>query len=248
MKKIDFLPLIGIVFAILAIVFGQFLEGGNIKTLLNAPAFLIVFGGSIGAVMIETPKKIFVNTLKIMHWVIIPPKENIDEVIKKIKIWSNIARKEGVLKLEKFLEKENDEILKKGLTLLIDGTKPELIKKILEIEIENKIGVDLNSAKVFESMGGYSPTIGILGAVIGLIHVMGNLSDPINIGAGIAVAFIATIYGVGLANIIFLPIANKLHKLILEKDKIKNLLKEGIIAIANLEHPYFIELKLKGYK
>lgn len=244
----DFLPLFGIIFAFVAIILGQFLGGGNITTLLNGPAFLIVLGGSIGAVMIETPKKTFFGSLKMIKWIMFPPKKNIDNLITKILNLSNIARKNGVLSLSEMAEKEQDNFLKKGLDLIIDGTTAKNLKNVLEIEIENETESDLHCAKVFESIGGYLPTIGILGAVIGLIHVMGNLGEPNRLGIGIAVAFVATIYGVGLANIIFLPFANKLHKLILEKSKVKDLVKDGLIAIINSEHPYYIKLKLLGYK
>ena len=153
-----------------------------------------------------------------------------------------------MLSLQAVIESEKDPFVVKSLTMLIDGGDPKTIRRVLEIELESRHNNQLEATKVFESMGGYSPTIGIIGAVIGLIHVMNNLSDPQLLGSGIAVAFVATIYGVGLANIFWIPMANKLQKLILSENRKNRMLIEGIISICNGENPRVTEFKLKGYQ
>jgi len=158
-----------------------------------------------------------------------------------------VARKDGLLALETSIKKVQDPFLRKGLQLVVDGTEPKLTREILEIEIEHKEEYNLTSAKVFESAGGYSPTIGILGAVMGLIHVMENLSDPQKLGAGIAVAFVATIYGVGAANLVYLPLAGKMKLRIREEVIMQDMIIEGLIALSEGENPRRVEEKLVGF-
>lgn len=243
----DVLTVIGIVLALAAIVGGNILEGGHTSSLIQLTAFFIVMGGTVGAVMVQTPLPIFLRSMKMAKWVFLPPKMAQGEAIEKIVNWSNIARKEGLLGLEPLTESEPEEFARKGLQLLVDGSEPETIRSILEVELDSIEHTDTQSAKVFEGMGGYAPTIGIIGAVMGLIHVMNNLADPSKLGSGIAVAFVATIYGVGLANIFFLPIANKLKSHIHKQSKFREMIIEGIISIAEGENPRNIETKLKGY-
>ena len=161
--------------------------------------------------------------------------------------WSNIARKEGLLGLEDIAENETNPFSQKGLQLLVDGSEPEVIRRVLEVELDAKEHINTQAAKVFENMGGYCPTIGIIGAVMGLIHVMQNLADPSKLGSGIAVAFVATIYGVGLANLIFLPVAGKLKAQIHAQSQLYEMIIEGIISIAEGENPRNIETKLRGF-
>src|SRR3569832_459725 len=163
------------------------------------------------------------------RWVVLPPKLAQTEAIEKIVNWSNIARKEGLLGLEPLTESEPELFARKGLQLLVDGSEPDTIRGKLEVELDSIAHADTQGAKVFEGMDGYSPTIGIIGAVKKHIHVMNNLADPSKLGAGIAVAFVATIYGVGLANIFFLPIANKLKSYIHKQSKFREMIIEGII-------------------
>jgi len=243
----DFLSVIGLILGISAILFGQYLEGGTISTLVNGPALLIVLGGTLGAVMLQSPFAVFMRSMRMSIWILVAPKQQIEKTIDKIVAWSNIARKEGLLGLENIEEQENNLFARKGLQLLIDGSEPDNIRTILDVDIETKERFDLQAAKIFESMGGYSPTIGIIGAVLGLIQVMGNLSDPSKLGNGIAVAFVATIYGVGAANLIFIPIANKLKTLISEQVKYKDMIVEGMVSIAEGDNPRNIETKLLGY-
>lgn len=243
----DFLSIIGLIVGISAILFGQYLEGGSISTLINGPAMLIVLGGTLGAVMLQSPFSIFVRSIRMSAWVFVAPKFHMEKTIDQIVSWSNIARKEGLLGLENIEEQEKNLFSRKGLQLLIDGSEPENIRSILEVDIDTKERFDLQAAKIFESMGGYSPTIGIIGAVLGLIQVMGNLSDPSKLGSGIAVAFVATIYGVGAANLLFIPIANKLKNLVAEQVQYKDMIVEGVISIAEGDNPRNIETKLLGY-
>jgi len=244
---VDLLTVIGVVVAFGAILGGNMLEGGHIESLMQLTAFVVVFGGTIGAIMVQTQLPIFLRALKVIVWLVLPPKLAPDEAIEKIVGWSNIARKEGLLGLEAITETESDPFARKGLQLLVDGSEPEAIRGILEVELGTKEHTDLQAAKVFEGMGGYSPTIGILGAVMGLIHVMNNLADPSKLGGGIAVAFVATIYGVGLANLFFLPMANKLKSVVNDQTQFREMIVEGIISIAEGENPRNIETKLQGY-
>jgi chemotaxis protein MotA len=243
----DILTLVGIVVALGAIIGGNILEGGHTDSLMQLTAFVIVAGGTVGAVMIQAQLATFLRAMKVVLWIVSPPKLAPEEAIEKIVKWSNIARKEGLLGLETVTETEEDAFARKGLQLLVDGSEPENIRGILEVEIDTKEHQDTQAAKVFEAMGGYSPTIGILGAVMGLIHVMNNLADPSKLGAGIAVAFVATIYGVGLANLFFLPMANKIKAVVHDQTQFRAMVVEGIISIAEGENPRNIETKLQGY-
>jgi len=243
----DTLSVIGLLIGIAAILFGQYLEGGHVSTLLNGPALIIVLGGTIGAVMLQSPFSVFARGMRMLSWAFIPPKLYSSEVIDKLVSWSNIARKEGLLGLENIEESEKDPFTRKGLQLLVDGSEPDNIRTILDVEINTKEHHDGQAARIFESMGGYSPTIGIIGAVMGLIQVMNNLSDPSKLGSGIAVAFIATIYGVGAANLFFLPIANKLKNIVHMQSQYKEMIVEGIVSIAEGENPRNIETKLFGF-
>ncbi|MEJ2344750.1 MAG: flagellar motor protein [Gammaproteobacteria bacterium] len=243
----DILTIVGVVVAIGAIIGGNMLEGGHVESLMQLTAFIIVLGGTLGAILVQTPMSVFFRALRILLWLVFPPKLKAQEAIEKIVSWSNIARKEGLLGLESITETEEDAFARKGLQLLVDGSEPETIRGILEVELATKEHGDTQSAKVFESMGGYSPTIGILGAVMGLIHVMNNLADPSKLGGGIAVAFVATIYGVGSANLFFLPMSNKLKSVIHDQTQFREMVIEGIISIAEGENPRNIESKLQGY-
>lgn len=243
----DILTLLGLIIGLGAILGGQVLDGGHVGSLLNAPAILIVMGGTVGAVMIQTPLRTFMNALKMVVWVILPPKLKGQESIDKILEWSNIARKEGLLGLEDIAENETDLFAQKGLQLLVDGTEPEIIRRVMEVDLDAKENLGTQSAKVFENMGGYSPTIGIIGAVMGLIHVMQNLADPSKLGSGIATAFVATIYGVGLANLFFLPVAGKLKSQVQAQSQLHEMIIEGVVSIAEGENPRNIETKLQGF-
>jgi len=243
----DILSIAGILLGFGAIIIGQQLEGGHLSTILNSVALLIVLGGTLGAVMLQTPLPTFVRALKMTRWVFLPPRHSTAQSLAKILNWSQVARREGLLQLESMAAKEKDGFTQKGLQLIADGAEPELIRDILETDLDIIENRDLQAAKVYDAMGGYSPTIGILGAVLGLIHVMGNLADPSALGSGIAVAFVATIYGVGLANLLFLPVGNKLKTLILQRTQHQMMLIDGLISVADGDNPRSIESRLQAY-
>jgi len=243
----DIMSILGLLVGIGAIVGGNILEGGHVSSLFQATAFLIVMGGTMGAVMVQYSLPVFVRSMRMSIWIFKPPSINMEEQISKIVNWSNISRKEGLLGLENFLDTEPSLFIRKGLQLVVDGNEPETVRTILEVDLDANEKASKLSAKVYESMGGYSPTIGIIGAVMGLIHVMNNLAEPSKLGAGIAVAFVATIYGVGFANLIFLPVANKLKAIISDQAQLNELIVEGIISVAEGENPRNIETKLQGF-
>lgn len=243
----DVLSLIGIILAFVAIVGGNFLEGGSIGALLNGPAALIVLGGTLAAALLQTPLNAFARALVIGRWIIFPPRIDMAAGVDSVVTWSLIARKDGLLGLETVADTELDAYARKGLQLLVDGAEPEAIRSILEVDFLTQEGRDIQAAKVFECMGGYAPTIGIIGAVMGLIHVMGNLANPSQLGSGIAVAFIATIYGVASANLVLLPSANKLKAIAHRQARYREMMLEGILSIAEGENPRSIELKLQGF-
>lgn len=243
----DFLSFIGVFLGIAAILGGQFLEGGHASSLINGPALIIVAGGSLGAIMLQSPITTFAHAIRMLYWVFVPPRMLSDEAIGKIVSWSNIARKEGLLGLEAASDTEDDEFARKGLQLLVDGNEPEVMRNILEVDADTREHHDLGAARLYESMGGYTPTLGIIGAVLGLIQVMENLTDPSKLGHGIAVAFVATIYGVGLANLILIPIGNKLKSLAIAQSQFRYMMIEGIVSIAEGDNPRNIETKLQGF-
>lgn len=243
----DKLSLLGVLLAVTGILGGQLLEGGSVSVLLQLAAFLIVLGGTIGAVMLQHPMHVFLMGMKMARWAFVPPKLDNQKLIYQLTAWGNLARKEGILVLEGQINSVSDPFIQKGLHLLIDGNSAEKIREVLEIELNTWENLRWQSARVWESAAGYAPTIGILGAVLGLVHVMQSLGEPAKLGAGIAVAFIATIYGVGFANLLFLPIAGKLKILIAQQVAMREMVIDGLSMIANAENPHFIENKLKGY-
>ena len=243
----DVLSLIGIIMAFVAIIGGNYLEGGHLGALANGPAALIVLGGTVGAALLQSPMSAFKRAMQTVVWILFPPRIDMAGGIDRVVNWSLTARKEGLLGLEGVADTEPDNYSRKGLQLLVDGVEPETIRSVLEVDYLTQESRDIEAAKVFESMGGYAPTIGIIGAVMGLIHVMGNLADPGQLGSGIAVAFVATIYGVASANLVLLPIASKLKAIAMRQSLYREMLLEGILSIAEGENPRSIELKLQGF-
>ena len=243
----DILSIIGIIVGVGAILLGQYLDGGHVASLINGPALIIVFGGSLGAIMLQSPLSVFMHAMKLFFWIFKPPKLLLDESIQRIVKWSDISRRNGLLGLENVLSKEDDPFIRRGIQMLVDGHEPEAIRLSMEIDLISKERFDMQAAKVFEGMGAYAPTIGIIGAVLGLIHVMGNLADPTKLGSGIAVAFVATVYGVAMANLLFIPIGNKIKSVIQEESQFKEMLIEGIVSIADGENPRLIESRLYGF-
>lgn len=243
----DILSILGLIVGFGAILLGQQLEGGHLDTILNAVAMLIVMGGTLGAVMLQTPMNTFLRAMRMSIWIFIPPSQSASLILEKILEWNQIARREGLVRLEAVAMDETDLFTQKGLQLIADGAEPELIREVMENDLDIQESDDIQAAKVFEAMGGYSPTIGIIGAVMGLIHVMGNLADPSSLGSGIAVAFVATIYGVALANLLFLPMGNKLKSVVAQRSRIQMMMIEGLIGVADGDNPRNIESRLQAY-
>ena len=243
----DFLSFIGVAIAFAAILGGNWLEGGHLDTLANGPALIIVLGGTIGASLLQTPLATFLRSMRMLGMVFMPPSRALEETIEKLVEWSKVARKDGLLGLERAAAEEADLFVRKGMQLLVDGNEPDEIRHALEVELDSRERFDLQASKVLESMGGYAPTIGIIGAVMGLIHVMQNLSDPSKLGSGIATAFVATIYGVGLANLFLLPMAGKMKAYVMQEVHYRELVIEGLVAISEGENPRQIETRLQGF-
>lgn len=243
----DKISLAGLAIGFIAIVGGQILEGGHVSSLVQPTALMIVLGGTLGAVLLQSPYPVFRRGMQMVKWVWVPPVIEQKQLLDQIMNWSQVARREGLLQLENQIARIKDPFTKKGLQLLVDGADPEHIRELLEVEINTFEDEWRQSAKIWDSAGGYSPTIGILGAVMGLIHVMENLSDPTKLGSGIAVAFVATIYGVGLANLVYLPIAGKLKYYISRMVASREMLIDGLVGIAVGDNPRIIESRLKGY-
>jgi len=244
---VDFSSLIGILVALAGIVGGQLLGGGYAGSLVQSAAFLIVLGGTTGAVMVQTPAQVFLRGLKMGKWMLMPPAFAPRNLIAEVLRWRLLVRKEGLLALEQQATLVADPLRRKGLQLLVDGAQPAKLREVMEVDIATFEEYHRQAARIWDAAGGYAPTVGIIGAVLGLIHVMENLSDPSRLGDGIAVAFVATIYGVALANLVFLPVGGKLKSLIAEQVLVREMLIDGLVAIANGEHPRMIEARLLGY-
>ena len=210
----DWASVAGVVLALAGLLIGQGLEGGNLASLLQPAAFAIVFVSTLGAVLLQTRLHTFVRGVRMLGWVFVTPPDRRSDLASQIEAWNVSARREGLLSLEHYMQNAEDEFVAKGLRMIIDGIAPDKLRHLLDVEIGNREMAERQAAKIWEAAAGYAPTIGILGAVLGLIHVMENLSDPDKLGSGIAIAFVSTIYGVGLANLFFLPVANKLKAIV----------------------------------
>ncbi len=246
-SSMDIASVIGILLALFAVLGGQALEGGKVSSIMQPTAALIVFGGTFGACMLQFPLTVVLKSFKAIIKAFQEPKTNNRGVIQEIIRLANKARKEGVISLESDAQKINDPFLKKALTMAMDGVEPKVLRDTMELEIANLEDEAEQPIKFWNSAGGYSPTIGILGAVLGLIHVMENLSDPSKLGSGIAVAFVATVYGVGFANLVYFPIAGKLKLKSKALLVAKEIMLVGVISILEGENPRLIDDKLRSY-
>jgi chemotaxis protein MotA len=244
---LDILTIIGIALGFAAVVGGQVLEGGSVHAIMQGTAAIIVFGGTIGAVLLNYPMPTVLLAMKNTKKVFFNPSTDPKGLVAQIMKLSTIARRDGLLSLEPMVGNMKNRFLRKGLQLVIDGTEPKLTREVLEIEIAYYEEYNNSSAKVFESAGGYAPTIGIIGAVLGLIHVMENLAEPEKLGAGIAVAFVATVYGVASANLFWLPIAGKLKMRVREEVIASEMVMEGMVALSDGDNPRMVEEKLTGF-
>ena len=243
----DILSIIGLTLGLCAILAGAVLKGAGLMALVSAAAFTIVVIGTVAAICVQTPLAVMKRAVRIFPWIMRPPPLQGPELIKKMVEWSNISRKQGLLSLEAVLNKEPDGFVRKALQLVVDGSEPDAIRGVMEVELNTREHADNLGAKVFEGMGIYSPTLGIIGAVLGLMAVLQNLADPSKLGHGIAAAFTATVYGIGLANLFFLPIAAKLKVTIQAQTQVREMIIEGMLSIAQGENPRSIESKLQGY-
>jgi chemotaxis protein MotA len=244
---LDILSIIGLVLALNAVVVGAVLKGAGVMALVSLAAFVIVVVGTIAAICIQTPLPVMRRALRIFPWVMKPPIRDGRLLIAKIVEWSNTARKQGLLGLEPMIAREQDEFVKKALQLVVDGSEPESISNVMYVDLNMREHADTTAAKVFEGMGIYSPTLGIIGAVLGLMAVLQNLADPSKLGHGIAAAFTATVYGIGFANLFFLPVAAKLKVIIQRQTQFREMVIDGMLSIAQGENPRAIEAKLQGY-
>ncbi len=243
----DISTIIGIVLAIGSIIGGQALEGGHLSSIMQLTAFIIVAGGTIGACCVQNPLSVVIKSIGSLGMVFGNTPIDTKGTIKLILDLANVSRKQGLLALEGKLKDIKDPFFKKGVQLIVDGTDPKAVHEILEIEVEHHEEAGVKAAKVWEAAGGYAPTVGILGAVLGLIHVMENLADPSKLGGGIAVAFVATVYGVGLANLFFLPFANKIKMKLKEESGARNIIIMGLVGLAQGENPRLLQEKLESF-
>lgn len=237
----------GIVLAIGGIVAGLLLEGGNLRQVLQPTAAMIVFGGTIGAVMLQFPVSVLLHAVRRLGSVFINPKANAESTIHRLVQYAQKARREGIVSLDGDLPAIDDPFLKKSLTLAVDGTEPDELRKIMELELNNQAEYEEQVPQVFESAGGFAPTIGIIGAVLGLIQVMQHLDKIDEVGRGIAVAFVATIYGVGSANLLYLPISGKMKLRIREEQITREMTLEGVASILEGMNPHMLETKLLSF-
>jgi chemotaxis protein MotA len=244
----DLATIIGLVLGFGAVIGGQILEGGHISALIQPTAFLIVAGGTIGATFVSFPMRDLIKALKDIKKIVLPGEQDMDQVIKDLASYSEMARRNGLLALQPLInESKGDSFKTKALQLVVDGTDPQQFKDFMEIELMSFENHEKAGAEVFEAAGGFAPTIGIIGAVLGLIHVMENLSDPSKLGSGIAVAFVATIYGLMIANIICIPTSTKLKKNLKQQVLVKTLIIEGLLDIQSGMNPRLIVMKLQGF-
>lgn len=243
----DIATILGIVIAVGAIVGGQALEGGHLSSILQLTAFIIVIGGTIGACCVQNPLPIVIKAVGALSLAIGGPHIDNKGTIKLILDLANLSRKQGLLALEGKLKDIKDPFMRKGVQLIVDGTDPKAVHEILDIEVEHHEEEGIVAAKVWEAAGGYAPTVGILGAVLGLIHVMENLADPSKLGGGIAVAFVATVYGVGAANLFFLPLANKIKFKLKEEASARAMIIMGLVGLAQGENPRLLQEKLESF-
>jgi chemotaxis protein MotA len=243
----DKLSFFGLLVAFTGIVGGSLLEGGSVAILLQGASLLIVLGGTMGAVMLQNPYRVFGMGITMGHWAFVAPRTSHQKMVYQLSAWSNIVRRDSVLRLEDQIDDIDDPFIRKGLQMLVDGNSAEKIRNAMDIDLQTYEQLNFQAARVWESAAGYAPTIGIMGAVLGLVQVMQTLSEPSKLGAGIAVAFISTLYGVGLANLVFLPIAGKLKMIILRQVSVREMFIDGLMMIANGENTRYIENKLQGY-
>jgi chemotaxis protein MotA len=237
----------GIILAVGGILAGLLLEGGNLRQILQPTAAIIVFGGTLGAVMLQFPLPVVLLAFRWLGAVFVTPQRTPQEAIDRLVKYAQKARREGIVSLDADLAEIEDPFVKKSLMLAVDGTEPHELRKIMELDLDNQAEYQEQVPQVFESAGGFAPTIGIIGAVLGLIQTMQHLDRIDEVGRGIAVAFVATIYGVGSANLLYLPIAGKMKLRIREEQIAREMALEGVASILEGMNPHMLEIKLLGF-
>ncbi len=237
----------GVFLALAGILAGLLIEGGNLSQVLQPTAALIVMGGTLGAVLLQFPLTTVMAAFRSLGHVFAAPRKQNAQLIAMLVTFANKARRQGVVSLDADLQGIQDPFLKQALMLAVDGTEPADLRKIMRVSLDSSMEDEEQLPAVFESAGGFSPTIGILGAVLGLIQVMQHLDNIHEVGRGIAVAFVATIYGVGVANLFFLPFAGKMRIRIREGHRRREMLLEGVISILEGMNPRMLEIKLAGF-
>ena len=237
----------GVFLAVGGILLGLLLEGGNLGQILQPTAAMIVFGGTLGAILIQYPLPVVIISFRRLAHVFLEPSQNAQGTVDTLVGYANRARREGIISLDKELANISEPFLRRSLMLAVDGTEPQELRKIMELELDNQAEQDEKIPQLFESAGGFSPTIGIIGAVLGLIQVMQHLDKIDEVGRGIAVAFVATIYGVGAANLFFLPSSGKLKIRLRDEQVIREMTLEGVVSILEGMNPRMLESKLLGF-
>jgi chemotaxis protein MotA len=237
----------GLILGLGGIVVGLLLEGGKLSQVLQPTAAIIVFGGTLGAVLLQYPMAVVVTAFRQLIQVFFEPRIDPQQTVRQLVAFANKARRQGIVSLDTDLSTVNDPFLKKSLMLAVDGTEPQELRKMMQLELDNQAEYEENIPKVFESAGGFAPTIGIIGAVLGLIQVMQHLDNINEVGKGIAVAFVATVYGVGSANLFFLPSSGKLRLRMRETQVLHEMTLEGVISILEGMNPRMLETKLIGF-
>lgn len=245
--KLDKASLGGVILAVGGIVAGLLIEGGNLGQILQPTAAMIVFGGTIGAVLLQFPLSTILLAFRQLGSVFVNPASDPQAIIEQLVHFAQKARREGIVSLDEDLEQIDEPFLKKALMLAVDGTEPRELRSIMELELDNQAEYEEQVPQVFESAGGFSPTVGIIGAVLGLIQVMQHLDKIDEVGRGIAVAFVATIYGVGSANLVYLPAAGKMKIRIRDRQIMREMTLEGVVSILEGMNPRMLETKLLGF-
>jgi len=243
----DLISLIGTILAFVVIIVGTILKGSTVEALWNPAAFVIVIVGTFAALMVQTPGKDLKRAASLFPQVFKPRVPDYNTIVSDIMEWSQVSRKQGLLGLEQFVATTDDPFVKAGLQMVVDGSEPAAIRSALEIQRDALEHEQVAGAKVYENAGTYSPTMGIIGAVMGLMAVMQNLADPSKLGHGIAAAFVATIYGVALANLWMLPMASRLKSQIHKEAQSREMVIEGLMSIAAGVNPKIIEAKLQAF-
>ncbi|MCL6478368.1 MAG: flagellar motor protein [Peptococcaceae bacterium] len=243
----DLTLILGLALAIFSLAGGFLMDGGHLAALLKPTAAIIIFGGTIGATAISFSFNELKNIPKLLKVALFPKQQELSQVIELIVSLADEARREGLLYLENRLDEIDDPFLRKGVQLVVDGTDPDLVRSIMEVElyaIEERHHVGVS---IFEAAGGYAPTMGIIGTVMGLVHVLGNMSDPNSLGPAIAVAFMATLYGIASANVLWLPLGAKLANLSKKEAHLRQLMIEGIVSLQAGYNPILIRERLSAF-